>query len=100
VIELASVIRDLREELERAIAAGRDEQLRFELGPIELEVAVVVKQSNGNNGKVSFWVVGAGGDRTNESATTQRIKLTLTPRLGAGTENPLVSGSAVEGEAR
>lgn len=98
MIELASMIKDLRDELKLAIAAGEGEQLRFELGPIELEVTLVVGHSKDDNGRVSFWVVEAGTDRTNSSATTQRIKLTLSPRVGAGTTGPLVSGSAVEGE--
>jgi len=60
VIELASVIRDLRDELERAIAAGEGEQLRFELGPIELEATVAVERSDGASGKVRFWVAEGG----------------------------------------
>ena len=100
VIELASMIKDLRDELERAIAAGEGEQLRFELGPIEMEVTVVVGQSKDTNGKVKFWVVEAGADRTNDSATTQRLKLALTPRLGDGMQSPMISGSAVDGEMK
>jgi hypothetical protein len=41
LIELAEVICQLRAELDRARAAAADEALRFELGPIELEVAVL-----------------------------------------------------------
>jgi len=54
------VIRDLRDELERAIAAGEGEQLRFELGPIELEATVAVERSDGASGKVRFWVAEGG----------------------------------------
>lgn len=99
MIELARVITDLRSELGRAVAAGEGEPLRFELGPIELEVTFVVGHSEDGNGKVSFWIVEAGTDRTNSSATTQRIKLTLAPRL-AGTGKPavLIAGTPEPGE--
>ena len=98
MIELAKVITDLRSELGRAVAAGESEQLRFELGPIELEVTLVVEHSKDGSGKISFWVVEAGTDRTNSSATTQRIKLALTPRL-ANTEGSIqIAGTPEPGE--
>jgi len=98
VIELASVIRDLRDELERAIAAGEGEQLRFELGPIELEATVAVERSDGASGKVRFWVAEAGADRKKDSATTQRIKLTLAPKLAGARRPPRVAGTPEPGE--
>lgn len=98
MIELASVIRDLRDELERAIAAGEGEQLRFELGPIELEATVAVERSDGASGKLRFWVVEAGADRKKDSATTQRIKLTLAPKLAGTRRPPRVAGVPEPGE--
>jgi len=98
MIELASVIRDLRDELERAIVAGAGEALRFELGPVELEVALAVERSGEAGGKVRFWVVEVGGERGWESTDTQRIKLVLTPRLGEGLQSAYVGGAAVSGE--
>ena len=98
MIELASVIRGLRDELEQAVAAGEDEQLRFELGPIELEATVTVGRSGRASGKVRFWVVEAGADRTKDSATTQRIKLTLAPKLAGTRRRPHVAGAPEPGE--
>jgi len=94
VIELASVIRDLRTELEQAVVAGDGAALRFELGPIELEVSVAVEQSATAGAKVRFWVVEAAADGTIGTTGTQRIKLTLTPKLAAGGASPYVSGPA------
>lgn len=85
MIELASVIRDLREELEQAVEAGEGQALRFELGPIELEVQVAVEHSGQDGGRVRFWVVELGRERTREATDTQRIKLVLTPRPAGGT---------------
>lgn len=98
MIELVSVIRDLRTELEKAVAAADGAALRFELGPIELEVTVVVDRSNDGSGKLSFWVVQAGAGRTVDTTDTQRIKLILTPRLGPGGVSVAVSGDLKPGE--
>ena len=98
MIELANVIRDLREELQRAIVAGVGEALRFELGPVELEVTLAVERSGEAGGKVRFWVVEAGVERRGESTDTQRIKLVLTPRLGEGVQSAFVGGEALPGE--
>ena len=96
MIELASVIRDLRDELEEAIAAGADKALRFELGPVELEVSVAVERGGSGEAKVRFWVVELGADAKTDTTSTQRVKLTLTPRLTATGVAPYVSGEAPE----
>lgn len=98
VIELVTVIRDLRTELEKAVAAADGAALRFELGPIELEVTVVVGRSKDGSGKLSFWVVQAGAGRTIDTTDTQRIKLTLTPKLTDTGLSVHVAGSPETGE--
>ncbi len=95
MIELASVIRDLRDELERAVVAGAGQALRFELGAIELEVSLVVERSDEMGGRVRFWVAEADGQHRSDSTGTQRITLSLTPRLTAG-GSAYVAGTAVE----
>ena len=40
MIELSEMISELRRELNQAIDAGAGERLRFELGPVEVEVTV------------------------------------------------------------
>lgn len=96
MIELASVIRDLRDELARAIVVGQGEALRFELGPIELEVAVAVQRSDGAAGKARFWVLELGGDHKKDTSDTQRIKLTLTPHLAGEMEQKVLIHGAPE----
>jgi Trypsin-co-occurring domain 2 len=98
VIELASVIRDLREELEEAIVAGADAALRFELGPVELEVSVAVQRGGGTGAKVRFWVVELGADARIDATSVQKMKLTLTPRLAETGATPYVAGQAVPDE--
>ena len=85
MIELAEVVRQLRLELDRARAVAEGEDLRFELGPIELEVTVGLEAVGGAKVKVRFWVVELGGDARATSTSTQRIKLTLHPTAGDST---------------
>ena len=47
MIELSDVITNLRTELETARLAGVGEGLRFELGPVELEVSVALAKEAG-----------------------------------------------------
>jgi len=98
VIELSRVISDLRRELWDAISAGADEELRFELGPVELEVIVALEQEGGGGGRVRFLVVELGGEGKATHSSTQRVKLTLDPRLVATGERPWVSDKEVHGE--
>jgi len=98
VIELSSVIRDLRDELERAVVAGEGEALQFELGPIELEVSVAVERSGQAHGKVRFWVVELGAGTSMDATSTQRIKLVLQPRLALSGTAPYVAGAGEPGE--
>jgi hypothetical protein len=41
-LELASVLRELRAELNEAMGDAEGERLRFELGPVELSLTVTV----------------------------------------------------------
>ncbi|GES34166.1 trypco2 family protein [Streptomyces angustmyceticus] len=93
MIELASVIRDLREELEQAVAAAEGAELRFELGTIELEVSVALERSAHAGAKVRFWVVESGADATVGATRTQRLTLALQPTLTRSGNPPFVSGT-------
>jgi hypothetical protein len=94
VVGLAEMISELRQELETATVAAKDASLRFELGSIELEATVVVSREGSGGGKVRFWVLELGGDAKASQSSTQRIKLTLQPRLSGSSEPPYVSGEA------
>ena len=62
-----------------AAAAGGGERFRFEVGPIELTLSIEVSREATPGAKVKFWVVEAGADVTLSKASTQEVKLTLTP---------------------
>ncbi|MFJ5227963.1 trypco2 family protein [Streptomyces sp. NPDC088400] len=98
MIELATVIRDLRQELERAVVAAKGEVLRFELGTIELEVSVALERTAQAGAKVRFLVVESGAEAAVGATSTQRITLALQPTLAGSGHSPLVSGFADEDE--
>lgn len=96
--KLADVVRDLRIELEEAVVAADGAALQFELGPIELEVSVALTHESSSKAQVKFFVVQAGADGKNDTTGTQRVKLTLNPRLNPGGSSPYVSGKRKPGE--
>lgn len=53
--------------------AGTDERLRFELGPVELEMTVGLNSKAQADAKIRFWVVELGGDAVLR-ASLQRIR--------------------------
>ena len=76
---LADTIKGIRAELSEAMSAGEDEQLRFDVGPVELEFAVDVQRDLSAKAGVKVWVVeiGATGARSRDSS--HRVKVTLNP---------------------
>jgi hypothetical protein len=94
-VPLASAIEALRRELVAAVQEGRDQDVRFALGPIELEFQVEVAREAGGEAGVKFWVVSLGGKGSRTSGTTHTVRLSLNPVLAAevGRDVPLVVGS-------
>ncbi len=92
MIELSDLIRDLRSELQKARTAGAGEPLRFEVGPVELDLTIAVTQEGGGGAKVKFWVVELGGDGKVSRESTQRVKLTLQPKDAATGRSPDIAG--------
>jgi hypothetical protein len=97
-VELAELIGQLRAELTKAMVAGDGADLRFELGPVELELTVAVNKEANPGAKVRFWVVELGAEGSVGSQSAQRIRLTLDPRRGEVSGRPLISGTEQPGE--
>jgi hypothetical protein len=97
-IPLASAIRALREELVDAVRAAEWEELRFALGPVELELQVQAAGGTSGNAGIRFWLVSAGGERSRTSAATHTVRLTLTPvhASAAGDERDILVASELE----
>jgi hypothetical protein len=79
-VGLAEAIIQLRTELDTARAAGEGEQLRFEVGPVELEFTVDVKKEGGLNTGIRWGLVSAEAKGTLASSSSHRMKLVLQPK--------------------
>jgi hypothetical protein len=104
-LELASVVRQLRAELNEALDDADGERLRFELGPVELSLSVTVGREAAPGAKIRFWVIEAGADTKVSRESVQDIKFVLIPRdtsAPTGTDgkqpSPLIGGRPLPGE--
>lgn len=78
-LELVDLVAGLRAELEEARVRGADAGIGFEVGPVELELTVSVTKKGAGKTGVRFLVVTGEVSGELATATTQRIKLTLSP---------------------
>ena len=80
---LGQLIWLVRRELEWAYEADKDNPLRFEVGPVDLDVTVEATRATTGGGGLDLKVlgVGASGDLSRESTrgTTSQVHVTLTP---------------------
>lgn len=90
-IGLADAIRELRQELARAIAEGEGESLRFKPGPIELELQLEIGKEGGAKAGVKWFVVSASAEGKVTQASTHKVKLTLQPVSPEGGEDVKIS---------
>ncbi len=98
MIELSDVIRELRGQLEKAAADGAGAAIQFEVGEVELEVSVALEKERQGSGAVRFWVLELGGSGKEGHVDTQRVKITLQPRVTASGRSPRISGLSQPGE--
>lgn len=78
-VPLAGAIRTLRSELLSAMRQGEAEELRFGLGPVELELGFEVSTEGGGEAGIKFWLVSVGGSGKRASSTAHTVKLVLEP---------------------
>ena len=80
-IGLAEVIRNLREELQKAQEAGKDEDIRFKVKEVEVELTVSVEEEEkiGVKGGFSahFFVLTSHYQANEKDTSLHKIKLTL-----------------------
>ena len=95
-VPIALAIQSLRQELSQAIASSENEDLRFKLGTVELELQIEVSSEGSGQAGVQFGVVSLGAEGTHTRGATHTIKLTLEPVTSSG-EDVKVAGK-VESE--
>lgn len=87
-VPVAKAIEALRSELEAAMDAGKDSRLRFEATAIEVELQATVTLGAEAGAGVKWWLVDASTKGSAERATTQTIRLTLTPKVVSEDRTP------------
>lgn len=77
LIRLSDAIDNLREELKLAQESGKNQNLQFNVGSIELELEVLIEQEGSGNAKINWWIVAGGGEAKVKGADKHKLKLTL-----------------------
>ena len=83
-IELAEAVAVLRDELMDAATRGAGQDVAFEVGPIEMEFQVELRQEVKGKSGIRAWVVTADAEGGVSRGRGHRVALTLTPRRGDG----------------
>ena len=89
-IGLKDAIEALRTELSESILVSEGKEVRFEVGEIEMEFQVAIEQTGTGKAGLKFWVVELGGEVTDKTSTTHKIKIPLKPVWKDGT--PIKTG--------
>ena len=79
LVPLGEAIRSLRAELLQAMEDARGSELRFALGPVELEFQLTATTEASAGGAVRFWVIDADAKGSRASGSTHTLRVTLTP---------------------
>jgi hypothetical protein len=94
-VPLADAITNLRRELQKAIADGEGERLRFELDAVVLELDVALDTSA--DAEAGRWTVVSVGDvELRNAESTHRLTLTLSPRLAGAPGQKVSIGDRVD----
>jgi hypothetical protein len=92
-LELAEAIDVLRAELRKAQDSGRGADVRFSVGPVEVELAVEVVRKAGGEASVKVLnLLSVGGKGEVSKGETNRVKVVLNP-IGVGGQPFEVSSS-------
>ncbi|QFQ98221.1 hypothetical protein F9278_20710 [Streptomyces phaeolivaceus] len=92
-IDLVSAVKALRAQITEAAATDPESDIRFQVGPIELEFTVALTRDRSVKGGVKAWVVTADAEGKRSTAHTHRVTLNLTPISAATGESPEINNS-------
>ncbi|MFE4674179.1 trypco2 family protein [Streptomyces sp. NPDC056721] len=83
-IELADAVAGLRDKLLTAAARGAGQEVVFDVGAIELELAVELRADAKAKAGFKAWVVSGDAEAGVSRGRTHRVTLSLTPRRADG----------------
>ncbi|MFC8874191.1 trypco2 family protein [Streptomyces ardesiacus] len=78
-VGLSDAVRGIRYELDSALDDGEGERILFELGPIEMEFSVDMREDRSAKAGVKVWVLNASAGGGNGTTATNRLKVILNP---------------------
>jgi hypothetical protein len=78
-VELSEAVEAVRDGLITAASRGAGQDLRFELGEIQMEFTVELRRDVRGKGGVKAWVVDASAEAGRASGRTQKVAFTLKP---------------------
>ncbi|MEV0775303.1 trypco2 family protein [Streptomyces sp. NPDC050433] len=79
-VDLTQAVQAVRDQLLAAAIAGAGQELRFDVGEIQMEFAVELRHDTTVKGGVKAWVVSADADTGRGSTHTHKVAFTLKPR--------------------
>lgn len=90
-VGLAKAVNAVRAELESAREQAEQAKLSFEVGPVEMEFAVDVREDRNSSGGVDVRVLSLGREKSVGRTGTHRLTITLHPRDGETKEPVRIS---------
>jgi Trypsin-co-occurring domain 2 len=79
-VGLAETIKVLRAELRKAQDAGRDSDVRFSVGSVEVELAIEVVKKTGGQASINVLnLLSIGGQGKRSMSSTNRVTIVLNP---------------------
>jgi len=88
-IPLADLLIELRRELEEARRAGEDQNLRFRVESVEVELKVTVSKSAEAGAGFKFWVIDGDAKGKIAAESVQTLRLKLDPLVSDAQGNPV-----------
>ncbi|WP_405792961.1 trypco2 family protein [Streptomyces sp. NBC_01506] len=79
-IDLTQAVQVIRDQLMAAATHGAGQDLRFDVGEIQMEFAVELRHDSRVSGGVKAWVLSADADTGRGSAHTHKVAFTLKPK--------------------
>ncbi|MEV5612081.1 trypco2 family protein [Streptomyces sp. NPDC052225] len=84
-LELAAAVQLVRDELQRAAAAGARSGIRFEVGTVGMEFAVEMHRDASAKAGFKAWVVSGEAQASAGRSRTHTVSVTLVPKRADGT---------------
>ena len=83
-VGLAESINALRAELTQASVASTNQDLRFRVDTVNVELEVTTERVTQGEAGLKFWVVEVGGQHERSTSRTHRVTVSLTPQTPSG----------------